>query len=151
MSTRELGKRRVAMATRDCWRLRRSGSRGAVAILAGHGGTAIAKADGYPTTTASTTGTSSTSTSTRQHAHGVQHERQYWHHSGCNLRRVVTAMPLLETLPLTPATAQWPVWSTTARIVLTDAAYLAAARAARRRSGSRWSTRPAAAFVPTRS
>jgi thiamine biosynthesis lipoprotein len=37
-------------------------------------------------------------------------------------------MPLLETLPLTPATAQWPVWSTTARIVVTDPASLEAAR-----------------------
>ncbi len=37
-------------------------------------------------------------------------------------------MPLEETLPLTPATAQWSVWSTTARIVLTDPAHLAAAR-----------------------
>jgi FAD:protein FMN transferase len=37
-------------------------------------------------------------------------------------------MPLEETLPLTAATAQWPVWSTTARIVLTDAAHLQAAR-----------------------
>jgi thiamine biosynthesis lipoprotein len=37
-------------------------------------------------------------------------------------------MPLEETLPLTPATAQWSVWSTTARIVLTDASYLEAAR-----------------------
>ena len=38
-------------------------------------------------------------------------------------------MPLQETLPLTPATAQWPVWSTTARIVVTDAERLEAARA----------------------
>lgn len=38
-------------------------------------------------------------------------------------------MPLLEALPLTPATAQWPVWSTTARLVLTDAALLEPARA----------------------
>ena len=37
-------------------------------------------------------------------------------------------MPLEETLPLTPATAQWPVWSTTARIVVTDAERLEAAR-----------------------
>jgi thiamine biosynthesis lipoprotein len=37
-------------------------------------------------------------------------------------------MPLEETLPLTPATAQWPVWSTTARIVLTDAERLESAR-----------------------
>jgi thiamine biosynthesis lipoprotein len=37
-------------------------------------------------------------------------------------------MPLEETLPLTPATAQWPVWSTTARIVLTDPAFLEPAR-----------------------
>jgi thiamine biosynthesis lipoprotein len=37
-------------------------------------------------------------------------------------------MPLVETLPLTPATAQWPVWSTTARIVLTDGTRLKAAR-----------------------
>ncbi len=37
-------------------------------------------------------------------------------------------MPLNETLPLTPTTAQWPVWSTTARLVVTDAAVLPAAR-----------------------
>jgi thiamine biosynthesis lipoprotein len=37
-------------------------------------------------------------------------------------------MPLQETLPLTPATAQWPVWSTTARIVVTDAGRLEQAR-----------------------
>ena len=37
-------------------------------------------------------------------------------------------MPLLEALPLTPATAQWSVWSTTARLVLTDAALLEPAR-----------------------
>lgn len=37
-------------------------------------------------------------------------------------------MPLEETLPLTPATAQWPVWSTTARIVVTDPQGLEAAR-----------------------
>lgn len=43
-------------------------------------------------------------------------------------------MPLEETLPLTPATAQWPVWSTTARIVVTDPQRLEPAReiAARR-------------------
>lgn len=37
-------------------------------------------------------------------------------------------MPLLEALPLTPGTAQWSVWSTTARLVLTDAALLEPAR-----------------------
>jgi FAD:protein FMN transferase len=37
-------------------------------------------------------------------------------------------MPLQETLPLTPATAQWEVWSTTARLVLTDASLLEPAR-----------------------
>jgi thiamine biosynthesis lipoprotein len=37
-------------------------------------------------------------------------------------------MPLLEALPLTPKTAQWSVWSTTARIVVTDPARLAEAR-----------------------
>jgi thiamine biosynthesis lipoprotein len=37
-------------------------------------------------------------------------------------------MPLLEALPLTPFTAQWPVWSTTARLVVTDPALLAPAR-----------------------
>ncbi len=37
-------------------------------------------------------------------------------------------MPLEETLPLTPATAQWPVWSTTARIVVTDPQRLESAR-----------------------
>lgn len=37
-------------------------------------------------------------------------------------------MPLLETLPLTPSTAQWEVWSTTARLVLTDATLLEPAR-----------------------
>jgi FAD:protein FMN transferase len=43
-------------------------------------------------------------------------------------------MPLEETLPLTPATAQWSVWSTTARIVVTDPVQLEPARviAARR-------------------
>jgi thiamine biosynthesis lipoprotein len=38
------------------------------------------------------------------------------------------AVPLLELLPLTPATAQWPVWSTTARLVVTDPAQLPQAR-----------------------
>ncbi len=38
-------------------------------------------------------------------------------------------MPLLEALPLTPATAQWPVWSTTARLVVTDPQQLPDARA----------------------
>jgi FAD:protein FMN transferase len=37
-------------------------------------------------------------------------------------------MPLVETLPLTPATAQWQVWSTTARIVVTDPERLEPAR-----------------------
>jgi thiamine biosynthesis lipoprotein len=37
-------------------------------------------------------------------------------------------MPLLETLPVGPAIAQWPVWSTTARLVVTDPARLPAAR-----------------------
>ncbi len=37
-------------------------------------------------------------------------------------------MPLTETLPLTPATAQWSVWSTTARLVVTEEAALAEAR-----------------------
>jgi thiamine biosynthesis lipoprotein len=37
-------------------------------------------------------------------------------------------MPLEETLPLTQATAQWPVWSTTARLVLTDPELLESAR-----------------------
>ena len=39
-------------------------------------------------------------------------------------------MPLLETLPVGPDTAQWPLWSTTARIVVTDPDRLAGARAA---------------------
>jgi len=30
-------------------------------------------------------------------------------------------MPLLETLPVLPTVRQWPVWSTTARVVVTDA------------------------------
>ncbi|NMH97689.1 FAD:protein FMN transferase [Pseudonocardia acidicola] len=38
-------------------------------------------------------------------------------------------MPLLETLPVGPDTAQWPLWSTTARIVVTDPGVLATARA----------------------
>ena len=38
-------------------------------------------------------------------------------------------MPLIESLPLTPATAQWPVWSTTARLVVTDPSYVAQAQA----------------------
>jgi thiamine biosynthesis lipoprotein len=37
-------------------------------------------------------------------------------------------MPLLETLPLTAGTAQWSVWSTTARLVVTDPLLLASAR-----------------------
>lgn len=37
-------------------------------------------------------------------------------------------MPLLEMLTLTPATAQWSVWSTTARLVVTDPILLPAAR-----------------------
>jgi thiamine biosynthesis lipoprotein len=36
-------------------------------------------------------------------------------------------MPLLETLPVTPDTAQWSIWSTTARLVVTDPAALASA------------------------
>jgi thiamine biosynthesis lipoprotein len=38
-------------------------------------------------------------------------------------------MPLQETLPIGPDTAQWPVWSTTARLVVTDPAKLPAAEA----------------------
>jgi thiamine biosynthesis lipoprotein len=38
-------------------------------------------------------------------------------------------MPLVETLPVTAGVAQWPVWSTTARLVVTDPAALPAARA----------------------
>ncbi|MCW2720653.1 FAD:protein FMN transferase [Pseudonocardia sp.] len=37
-------------------------------------------------------------------------------------------MPLLETLPLGPGTAQWPLWSTTARLVATDPGALPVAR-----------------------
>ncbi len=37
-------------------------------------------------------------------------------------------MPLLEALPLTSSTAQWPVWSTTARIVVSDPYALPEAR-----------------------
>jgi thiamine biosynthesis lipoprotein len=37
-------------------------------------------------------------------------------------------MPLQESLPLTPGTAQWSVWSTTARIVVTDPQHLEQAR-----------------------
>jgi FAD:protein FMN transferase len=37
-------------------------------------------------------------------------------------------VPLLELSPVTPATAQWPVWSTTARLVVTDPALLPQAR-----------------------
>ncbi|MEV7623345.1 FAD:protein FMN transferase [Actinoplanes sp. NPDC089786] len=36
-------------------------------------------------------------------------------------------MPLVESLPITENTAQWPVWGTTARIVVTDPRRLAAA------------------------
>ncbi|MEV6493867.1 FAD:protein FMN transferase, partial [Actinoplanes sp. NPDC051633] len=36
-------------------------------------------------------------------------------------------MPLIETLPVGANTAQWPVWGTTARIVLTDPARVPAA------------------------
>jgi thiamine biosynthesis lipoprotein len=37
-------------------------------------------------------------------------------------------MPLLETLPLGPGAAQWPLWSTTARLVVTDPDVLPVAR-----------------------
>jgi FAD:protein FMN transferase len=37
-------------------------------------------------------------------------------------------MPLLERLPLTPATRQWPVWSTTARVVVTEPEFAAGAQ-----------------------
>jgi thiamine biosynthesis lipoprotein len=37
-------------------------------------------------------------------------------------------MPLLERLPLSPATRQWDVWSTTARIVVTDPQFADGAR-----------------------
>jgi thiamine biosynthesis lipoprotein len=37
-------------------------------------------------------------------------------------------MPLLETLPVGPGTAQWPLWSTTARLVVTDPDALPVAR-----------------------
>jgi thiamine biosynthesis lipoprotein len=37
-------------------------------------------------------------------------------------------MPILETLPVGTDTAQWPVWGTTARLVVTDPATLPAAR-----------------------
>jgi len=37
-------------------------------------------------------------------------------------------MPLLETLPVGPGTAQWPAWGTTARVVVTDPADLPLAR-----------------------
>ncbi len=37
-------------------------------------------------------------------------------------------MPLLETLPVGPGTAQWPLWSTTARLVVTDVDALPVAR-----------------------
>jgi hypothetical protein len=58
MSTRELGKRRVAMATMGLLAATGVGT-GAVAILAGHGGTASQAT----TVTSGTTGSSSTSTS----------------------------------------------------------------------------------------
>jgi FAD:protein FMN transferase len=38
-------------------------------------------------------------------------------------------MPLAERLPLDPGTAQWPLWSTTARLVVTDPGALTAAEA----------------------
>jgi len=41
----------------------------------------------------------------------------------------VTAMPLCEALPAGAGTAQWPVWGTTARLVVTDPGRLADARA----------------------
>ncbi len=40
----------------------------------------------------------------------------------------MTATTLLDTLPVGPGTAQWPVWSTTARLVVTDPDRLGAAR-----------------------
>ena len=36
-------------------------------------------------------------------------------------------MPMVETLPVLADTAQWTVWGTTARIVLTDPAQMASA------------------------
>ena len=42
-------------------------------------------------------------------------------------------MPLVETLPVGPDTAQWQVWSTTARIVVTDPDALSEATAVVRR------------------
>src|SRR5213076_2040996 len=38
-------------------------------------------------------------------------------------------MPLLETLPVDERTAQWPLWSTTARLVMTNPDQLGAAEA----------------------
>jgi thiamine biosynthesis lipoprotein len=38
-------------------------------------------------------------------------------------------MPFIETLPVDEGTAQWPMWSTTARVVITDPERLADARA----------------------
>ena len=37
-------------------------------------------------------------------------------------------MPLLESLPVGPTAVQWPVWSTTARVVVTDRGALSQAR-----------------------
>ena len=37
-------------------------------------------------------------------------------------------MPLVETLPIGPGVAQWPIWTTTARVVTTDASATQAAR-----------------------
>jgi thiamine biosynthesis lipoprotein len=37
-------------------------------------------------------------------------------------------MPIAELLPVLPGTAQWPVWGTTARLVVTDPRHLPAAR-----------------------
>ncbi|HKD97759.1 MAG TPA: FAD:protein FMN transferase, partial [Micromonosporaceae bacterium] len=37
-------------------------------------------------------------------------------------------MPLLETLPVRPDTAQWRVWGTVARVVVTDPGAVAPAR-----------------------
>jgi FAD:protein FMN transferase len=58
--------------------------------------------------------------------HGaVDHEQP----AAGDVGRVVIGMPLLEALPVDEHTAQWPVWGTTARVVVTEPGALADVRA----------------------
>ena len=58
-------------------------------------------------------------------------------------------MALLERLPVGPDTAQWPLWSTTARVVVDRPRRLVAGRAPDHRAGlRRGRARPASRFRP---